>query len=92
MAVFPFIISKCPKDALGETIIRHEKIHFKQQLEMLFVFFFIWYITEFLILLIKYGNKDVAYKKISFEQEAYACERELDYLKTRKNYSWFIYL
>ena len=41
------------------------------------------YGIEFLIRLIQYKNRHKAYRNISFEREAYANEKDLDYLKSR---------
>ena len=70
--------------------VNHEKIHWKQQLEMLVIFFYIWYLIEYLIKLFIYGSD--AYRNLSLEREAYANEKNLDYLKTRKFYSWLKYI
>ena len=67
-------------------IINHEKIHWKQQLEMLIIFFYLWYVIEWLIKLIKYGK--AAYNNISFERESYANEENFKYLETRKHFAW----
>ena len=50
------------------------------------LFFYIWYIVEWLIRLLKKGN---AYKNISFEREAYANEGDASYLNGRY---WFNFL
>jgi hypothetical protein len=68
----------------------HEMIHWKQQLEMLIIFFYLWYLIEWLIRLPVNGRK--AYVSLSFEQEAYGNESNYDYLKTRKPFSWFKYV
>src|SRR5690606_29261306 len=83
MAVFPFVVMKYEFDKKNKIFINHEKIHLRQQLEMLILPFFIWYVLEYLIRLIQYKNKDVAYHNISFEREAYTNETDLDYLKNR---------
>lgn len=72
-------------------VINHEHIHWRQQLEMLIVFFYVWYLIEWLIrlLFINFGN---AFDNISFEKEAFKYENNLDYLNSRKPYSWFKYL
>lgn len=70
----------------------HERIHFRQQREMLWLPFFVWYFTEFLIRYIKLGDWDKAYRAISFEQEAFACEDSLAYRAWRKPYAWVKYL
>jgi len=69
--------------------INHEKIHWKQQLEMLIIFFYIWYLIEWVIKL--FMNKN-AYKSISFEREAYKYGHDLLYLKKRKSFAWFGYI
>lgn len=70
-------------------IINHESIHIKQQQELLVIPFYIWYLTEWFIRLF---FKDNAYRNISFEREAYSNEDNLDYLKTRKWYSFLKYI
>lgn len=91
MAVWPFIFIR--KDAvLNNIILNHEKIHFRQQGEMLLIPFYLWYGLEWLIKLIKYKNSDKAYENVSFEREAYENQKNLDYLKNRKWYSWFKYI
>lgn len=78
------------KDAImSEEDINHESIHTAQMKEMLYIFFYIWYIIEWVIRLFKKGN---AYRNISFEQEAYSNEDNLEYLKDRKYYAWFKYI
>lgn len=73
------------KDAnVDDSDIQHEVIHFHQQREWLFIGFFIIYLFEFLWRLIRYRSWDKAYRTISFEQEAYAHERDKDYLKNRR--------
>lgn len=80
---------------MSETDYNHERIHInKQMLEMLVVFFYLWYVIEFLIRWIGNGFKDFhgCYRKISFEQEAYQNQNNLNYLKERKPYAWIHYL
>ncbi|MBF4519205.1 hypothetical protein IRZ71_22870 [Flavobacterium sp. ANB] len=92
MAVFPFVLMKYDFDKGNRTFVNHEKIHLKQQLEMLILPFFIWYFSEYLVRLIQYKNKDLAYRNISFEREAYANEKDLNYLKNRKFYQFLHYI
>ena len=92
MAVWPFIISKYKKDDLGEIVVNHERIHFRQQLELLFVFFFLWYTIEYLVRWIKLGNRFEAYRAISFEKEAYKFESDFQYLERRSWFAWLKFL
>lgn len=74
IAFFPFIF--VPKNAfVTKRLLNHERIHLRQQLEMLVIPFYFVYIFE----LITKG-----YMNISFEKEAYANDKDLDYLKKRK--------
>jgi hypothetical protein len=75
-----------------DKIKNHEAIHSKQMIEMLFVFFYLWYLIEWIIRLIQYKDSKVAYKNISFEAEAFKNEANLDYLKDRKLYAWTKFL
>ena len=67
----------------------HEAIHTKQMKEMLYVFFYIWYVIEWILRLFKSGN---AYRNISFEREAYSNQCYLKYNKERKRFAWLEYL
>jgi hypothetical protein len=82
-AVYPFVFIKFKEIKSDLALINHEKIHLRQQLELLIILFFIWYGLEFLIRLFQYRNWKIAYKNISFEREAYANEKDLNYMKQR---------
>lgn len=83
LTVFPFIIISDVSDKQNKILINHERIHIRQQLELLIIPFFIWYFLDYLIKLSRYKNKSKAYRNIIFEREAYSNENNLDYLKTR---------
>lgn len=88
MAIFPFILVK-HRDLKNDTVfIRHEAIHLRQELELLIVPFYIFYLTNYLINLIRYRDHEKAYINIIFEREAYARETDNDYLKQRRFWSW----
>ena len=73
------------REKLNEIDINHERIHTRQMIELLFIFFYIWYGIEYLIRLFTSRNP---YRSILFEQEAYKHENDLDYLNRRSHYSW----
>ncbi|MEY2924173.1 MAG: hypothetical protein RLZZ337_721 [Bacteroidota bacterium] len=84
ITLWPFIFFR-DKDKRKDTIIiNHEKIHLRQQLELLVLPFYIIYLLEYVFYVIKYRNHDKAYRSISFEREAYRNEGSLSYLKQRK--------
>ncbi|MCR5044041.1 MAG: hypothetical protein K6A93_07915 [Bacteroidaceae bacterium] len=73
--------------------LNHEFIHTCQQWEMTYVLFYLWYVVEFLVRLVQYGFRaEKAYYNISFEREAYANERNMDYLHERRLMAWTRYL
>ncbi len=81
---YPFVFLTDKIDKQNITFINHEKIHIRQQIELLVLPFYIWYLLEFLFLWIKFKNKNKAYRNIVFEKEAYARETDFSYLKNRK--------
>ena len=83
LALFPFVFVKYSLDKKNLVFVNHERIHLRQQLELLIIPFFVLYFLEFFLRLIQYRNVDLAYRNISFEREAYANEKDLDYLKNR---------
>lgn len=72
------------------TTINHECIHWEQQKEMLALFFYIWYLLEWVVKLFIYGRK--SYYNISFEREAYSHEKDKEYLLTRRRFAWLKYV
>ena len=92
LTIFPFVFVKYRRAKVSLTFINHERIHLRQQIEMLILPFFIWYFLEFFMRWIQFKNRNLAYKNISFEREAYANEKDPDYLKQRSYGSWVSYL
>ena len=92
ITLFPFIFVSEKIHKTDARIIQHEKIHIKQQLELLVVPFFIWYILEFLIRLIQFKERNLAYRNISFEREAYANESKEGFLQQRKFWNFINYM
>lgn len=88
ITLWPFIIFR---DESDELTIRHESIHIKQQIELLILLFYIIYLFDFVVGLIKYRNVRQAYFNIRFEQEAYDWQNDPDYLKRRKLWAWAEY-
>jgi hypothetical protein len=92
LTVFPFVLVKYALDKENEIFVNHERIHLRQQLELLVIPFFVWYFLEFLVRFIQYKNWNLAYRNISFEREAYSNEKDLDYLKRRSFWSFLKYI
>jgi len=73
---------------MSETTKRHETIHYKQQLELLFVFQWLLYGLFWLVNLVKHRDGAVAYQRIPFEIEAYGNQSKVNYIENRKRYAW----
>ncbi len=84
---FLFIwISTLEKDQ--ERLIRHERIHYRQQTELLFVFHWLLYGLFYLISRIKGQRHYIAYRYNPFEIEAYQHDTDASYLNRRRHYAW----
>jgi hypothetical protein len=92
MTIFPFVFLKYSRLKADTTLINHEKIHLKQQLELLVVPFYFIYLIAFFIRLIQYRSWNIAYRNVSFEREAYANESNIEYLKHRPLWNFLKYL
>ncbi|OAD43450.1 hypothetical protein [Polaribacter atrinae] len=92
ITLFPFIFLKNKKLKENKTLINHEKIHIKQQAELLLIFFYIFYILEWILKFLRHKNRYLAYKNISFEREAYQNENNFNYIKNRKFWAFIKYL
>ncbi|CAL2090934.1 conserved hypothetical protein [Tenacibaculum sp. 190524A02b] len=92
LALYPFIFLKRKDLKNNIFLINHEKIHLKQQIELLIIFFYLFYLIEWFFKLIKYRSTSMAYKSLSFEREAYFNEGDLNYLKKRKVWAFIAYL
>ncbi len=92
LAVFPFVFVKHRLDKGNAVFINHERIHLRQQLEMLVIPFLIWYFIEFVLRLIQFKKWDLAYNNISFEREAYFNEKNLEYLNQRSFWCFLKYI
>lgn len=89
LAPFAIYVSE-EKYLKNKKLINHESIHWKQQLEMLIIFFYIWYLIEWFIRL--FVNPGNAYKSISFEREANKFEKDETYLTNRKAFAWLKFM
>ncbi len=92
LTLWPFIILK--NDALKNDLylINHEKIHLRQQKEMLIIPFYLFYVIEWLVRTVFYLNSYKAYQNLSFEREAYRNEHNLNYLYERRPFSFYRHL
>lgn len=86
MNLFGIIFARNEYKPLARRIQNHEAIHTVQMKEMLYIFFYLWYLVEWLVKLFRYGRN--AYENISFEREAYTYQYDYFYLEKRKKYYW----
>lgn len=91
ITLFPFVLI-APTVRLSRRLVIHERIHLRQQTELLIVPFYLLYLLEFLLGLIRFRNSYEAYRNISFEQEAYSNDTNSSYLRVRPFWNWRRYL
>lgn len=89
IAIWPFVFVRTKKPS--KSLLNHERIHLRQQLEMLIIPFYVWYIFEWFFKLLKYRNRQKAYFHISFEKEAYENEKDDEFLKKRLFWNFLRY-
>lgn len=75
-----------------ERLIRHERIHFFQQLELLFIFHWLLYAYFYIISRLKGHEHYIAYRYNPFELEAYGNDSDESYLRSRKAFAWTRYI
>lgn len=88
--LFGFVFARKEYKPLYERTLNHEHIHTEQMKEMFYIFFYLWYLIEWIVKLFIYGKK--SYNNISFEREAYQYDKYADYVYCRKRYDWIKYL
>jgi len=75
-----------------DMLINHERIHFWQQLELLFFAHWLLYLLFYVLYRFKGLNHNQAYMAIPFEREAYQHEHDATYLKKRKAFAWLAFI
>lgn len=89
MNLFGFLfVRKDLKDKVNERVINHESIHTAQMKEMLYIFFYIWYLIEWFINVFRFLEFHEAYRNIKFEKEAFTYQDDYEYLSHRKKWAW----
>ena len=83
ITLFPFILLRKKDAPFGEVLLNHERIHLRQQLELLILPFYIWYLCSYLFYRLKGLSHKAAYRAIPFEREAYTHENNHGYLQNR---------
>lgn len=92
IALFPFVVFADRSYLKDQVLVRHEKIHLRQQMELAILPFYLLYGFHFLVNYARYKNREKAYRNVVFEREAYARQSDPGYLKKRSMWafvSWF---
>ena len=85
ITIGPLVFSR---STMSERVRNHEAIHWQQYIETGILGFIILYYSFYFWNYIKYRDGERAYFMIPFEKEAYDNDGDLEYLSTRKRYSW----
>lgn len=89
MALFPFVVFDRAQRPQDPVLLRHERIHLRQQRELLVIPFYLLYLGFYLAARLRGRTHLQAYRSIPFEQEAYAHEVDDDYLEKRGFFAWW---
>jgi len=90
MVLYPFILLSKEEDRYDIQLIRHEQIHVYQQLELLVIGFYLWYLIEYLLYRLRGHSHQDAYYRLSMEKEARDLACNLD--RKRKLFGFVKYL
>ena len=87
-AFFFFIVIRY-RDAMDKDpyLVNHECIHFRQQLELFFIFFLLIYFFHGLYIGLTRWSWKKIWTEVCFEREAWEMEHDLNYLQNRRWYS-----
>lgn len=85
ITIGPLVFSR---GEMSEVTKNHETIHWQQYIETGIIGFIFLYYLFYAINFLRYRDGELAYYMIPFEKEAYDNDKNLDYLETRKRYSW----
>lgn len=91
ITLFPFVLI-APHVPLSRRLLIHERIHLRQQAELLVIPFYLLYLLEYLVRRLQTKTHYQAYRHISFEREAYENDKNPFYLEQRRTWSWLNYL
>jgi hypothetical protein len=93
VTLFPFIVVRDREILEKKEYINHESIHIRQYLETLIIGIIVIGLIEYLYaLFILKKTRTQAYYYMGHEQEAHQNDQNLNYLKTRKCFSYYKYL
>lgn len=94
VTIWPFVFvrdaaaRRAKADGRWEKLLNHEKIHGRQQVELLVIPFYLIYLVLWLFWSVRMRSWRKGYKMNPLEREAYAHESDLAYLKTRRLWAW----
>ena len=88
--IFGILFTK--SKSLNKYVINHESIHTEQMKEMGYIFFYLWYVIEYCLIRLFHKKQGDVYHDVSFEEEAYNNQEDLDYTKYREMFTWINYI
>lgn len=87
ICLYPFIFFRNDNISIETKV--HEQIHFSQQKELYVIGFYFLYLYEYARLRFVFKKKhEQAYRRISFEMEAYTYQYDINYLQYRARHHW----
>ena len=90
MALWPLVLVRSRRPSA--VLLNHERIHLRQQAELLVLPFYVWYLSEYGYHRLRGHAHQAAYRRISFEREAYAHQHDPGYLTRRRPWAFLTHL
>lgn len=90
-----FVRSEYKNTSIKDYQLNHENIHLQQMKDFWifgYLLFYLLYFIEWLLKIPFYFFGYSSYRSISFEQEAFKNQWDLDYLHNRKRFVWIKYI
>ena len=81
----PFVFGRF---AMSQRVRNHERIHWLQWRECLFIFFPLLYALSWAFQFCRHRDVGTSYRHNMFEQEAYSHERNAAYARNRRPFAW----
>jgi hypothetical protein len=84
IVLYPYVLFSGGRAEVGPLLLRHEMIHVRQVRRSGWLRFYARYLKEYFFFRLRGNSGPEAYRKISFEDEAYALAEKIDLTEAEK--------
>lgn len=84
IVLYPYVLFSATKEKVSPLLLKHEMVHVRQVRREGWIRFYAAYLREYFALRLRGKSRDEAYRKISFEREAYASAGQIELSEAEK--------